>query len=300
MAQKKTYICLLGAIDERIMKGCRFMGYLLAATAATAPGVSQTGSTAQNADYTMLFCIISLLVCIVLPVGTILVAKLKYNGSLKQVLWGIPWFLVFSVLLPAVICSIFMPSYLDQEATSFEGTLITVIRITCGCVGLFLLTLFTRKRRGIGDALNLGIGYCMLECLYIAFLMTAYMVVMTSDDVDKIYAVREMRIFVQENNLVSGQEWRFIMKGLTAAVFCALQLSSAVVMSVAVHKKMYWMSLFVLAFGLAVRLPNRMHSFDAWFWGNYAVIIPYQIIVTVIICVISYMIWKKNKEEGIA
>lgn len=276
------------------------MKYLLTATVATASGINQSAAvTSSNADYTMLFCIISLLVCIALPLGTMLLAKLKYNGSFKQVLWGIPWFLIFSLILPAIVCAVFMPSYLDQEATSFDGTVITVVRIACGCLGLFLLTLFTRKRKGIGNALNLGIGYCMLECLYIAFLMAAYIVVMTSENVDKIYAVREMRIFVQDNNLVSGEEWRFIMKGLTAAVFCALQLSSAVVMSVAVHKKMYWMGLFVLVFGILIRLPNRLHSFDEWFWGNYAVIIPYQIIMTVIICVTAYLIWKKNKEEGI-
>lgn len=269
----------------------------LMATAASSGALSAGGTQSGGADYTMLFCIISLLICIGLPIGTILLAKLKYEGSLKQVLWGMLGYVVFSFVVPAVVCAIIMPNYMDQSATGEQAMGVTVIRTVCGIAGMFLLALFTRKRKGLGDALNLGMGFALLECLYIALLMVTYIVVITSEGVDRIESLRELRIFVQKNNLVAGQEWRFIMKGFTAVIFTALQLSSAVVIFVGIQKKAYWMGLFAVAFALAIRLPNMMHSYDAWVWGKYAVIIPYLAIATVLVSVIGYVIWKNNKDE---
>lgn len=277
------------------------MTQLLTATAASSGALSAVGSQSSGADYTMLFCIISLLICIALPTGIILLGKLKYEGSLKQVWWGMAGYVLFyfvlPAILPALVHTLFMPDYMDQTATSLETSVVTVLRIACGVLGLFLISVWTRKRNRLGDALNLGAGFFLMECLYIAFLMVAYIVVITSEDVDSIYIVREMRIFVQSNNLVEGQEWRFIMKGLTAVIFTALQLSSAVVVFVGVQKKSYWMALFAVGFGLAIRLPNRLHDFDSWIWGNYAVIIPYLIIASVIVSLIAYVIWKHHKDE---
>lgn len=274
--------------------------YLAAASAVTSGALSAAGTGKSSADYTVLLSILGILVCVGVPLGTILIGKLKYEGSLKQVLWGMAGFVVFTIILSALLGAIFMPDYLDQSATSFQAALIVVIKTVCEVSGMFLLFLFTRKKKGLGNALNLGAGYCIAECLSIVLLLVACLIVITSEDVDKIYGIiRELRLFVDEETIKAmikaGEEWKFIMKAFTAAVFCCLDLSVAVMMFIGVQKKMYWFGIICIGMELLIRLPNRLHSFDSWFWGNYAVIIPYLAVVTVMLCVSTYMVWKKQK-----
>lgn len=273
--------------------------YLAAASAVSSDALSTAGAGKGAADYTVLFSILGILVCVGVPLGTILIGKLKYEGSLKQVLWGMAGFVVFTMLLSALLGAVFMPKYSDQSATSFQAAIIVIIKAVCEVGGMFLLCLFTKKKKSLGDALNLGAGYCIAECLVIGFLLVAYLIVITSEDVDSIYMIRRLRIYVQSNNLVAGEEWKFIMRAFTAAVFCALDLSVAVMMFIGVQKQMYWFAIICLGMEFLIRLPNRLHSFDSWFWGNYAVIIPYLSIMAVIICVSTYMVWKKFGSETV-
>lgn len=273
--------------------------YLAVASAVTSGALSTAGAGKSSADYTVLLSILGILVCVGVPLGTILIGKLKYEGSLKQVLWGMAGFVVFTIILSALLGAIFMPNYLDQSATSFQATLIVVIKAVCEVGGMFLLFLFTRKKKGLGNALNLGAGYCIAECLSIGLLLVAYLIVITSEDVDRIYGIQELRLFIDEETIKAmikaGEEWKFIMKAFTAVVFCGLDLSVAVMMFIGVQKKMYWFGIICIGMELLIRLPNRLHSFDSWFWGNYAVIIPYLAVVTVMLCVSTYMVWKKQK-----
>lgn len=273
--------------------------YLAAASAVSSDALSTAGAGKGAADYTVLFSILGILVCVGVPLGTILIGKLKYEGSLKQVLWGMAGFVVFTMLLSALLGAVFMPKYSDQSATSFQAAIIVIIKAVCEVGGMFLLCLFTKKKKSLGDALNLGAGYCIAECFVIGFLLVAYLIVITSEDVDSIYMIRRLRIYVQSNNLVAGEEWKFIMRAFTAAVFCALDLSVAVMMFIGVQKQMYWFAIICLGMEFLIRLPNRLHSFDSWFWGNYAVIIPYLSIMAVIICVSTYMVWKKFGSETV-
>lgn len=267
-------------------------------TSAVSPEAVNTAKEAANNDYTVLFSIISLLVCIAIPTAVFLLGILKYEGSFKMTLWGILGYIVFSVILYALVSRVIFHNYLDQTATSFEAVVLILVRIVCEAAGMFLLLLWTKKKRkGLGNALMFGGGYCLLECLIVGILLVSYLVVMTSEDVEKVYFLRTLRVFVQSNNLVAGEEWKFIVKALTAAVFCALQLSSAAVMFVAVHTKKYWLAGAAVLFGVVIRLPNRLSSFDAWFWGNNAVILPYLAIMAVMISVIAYVIWRSNQSE---
>lgn len=269
--------------------------YLTAASAVTSDALSVAGAGKSAADYTVLFSILGILVCVGVPLGTILIGKLKYEGSLKQVLWGMAGFFVFTMALSAIMGAVFMPKYLDQAATEFQAAVIVIIKAVCEVCGMFLMFLFTKKKKGLGNALNLGAGYCIAECLVIGFLLVAYLIVITSEDVDSIDAIRELRMYVEGNNLVAGEEWKFIMKAFTAAVFCCLDISVCVVMFIGVQKKMYWFGIICIGMELLIRLPNRLHSFDSWFWGNYAVIIPYLAVMSVLLSVGTYMIWKKLK-----
>lgn len=271
---------------------------LLSAAATITPAASTAmGEQAGGMDYTVLFSILGLLVCIVLPVTVILVGIIKYKGAFRQTLWGIAGFVVFSFVLYSIIGAIFMPNYQDQTATDFEAIILIVIRVFCEVLGMYVLFWITRKRKSLGNALNLGAGYALTECVMIGFLLLCYLVVATSEDVDSIHILRDLRVYIQKNNLVAGKEWRFIMRGFTAAVFGGLQISSAVMVFIAVQKKVYWMGIVSVIFALLIRLPNRLHSFDSWFWGNYAVIIPYLAIMTIIACMTAYIMWQKNKDD---
>lgn len=256
--------------------------------------LSTNGAQTSSTDFTVLFSIIGLLVCIGFPTAVILLGILKYDGSFKQTLWGIVGYFGFTMILYSLVSTIFFSGYLDQEATSFEAFGLIVIRVICEALGMFLVLLFTKKRKGLGNALNFGAGYCIMECLIVGFLLVCYMIVITSEGIDSISGIRELRIYVQSNNLVEGEEWRFIMKAFTALIFCCLEMSSAVVMFIGVQQQKYWLGIVSIIFGLLIRLPNRMHSFDSWFWGNYAVIVPYLAVMTVIICVIAYVIWRNH------
>lgn len=274
------------------------MTQLLSATATVTSAASfVAGEQTGGMDYTVLFSILGLLICIILPITVILVGIIKHKGAFRQTLWGMAGFVVFSFILYSVVGAIFMPGYQDQTATDFEAIILIVIRVFCEVLGMYLLLMFTRKRKSLGNALNLGAGYALVECIMIGFLLLCYLMVATSEDIDSIHALRELRVYVQKNNLVAGKEWRFIMRGFTAAVFGGLQISSAVMVFIAVQKKVYWMGLVSVIFALLIRLPNRLHSFDSWFWGNYAVIIPYLAIMTIIACVTAYVMWQKNKDE---
>lgn len=270
--------------------------FLVLTSVAATDEISTVSAQTGNVDYTPLFCIIGLLVCVGLPIAMILTGILKYEGSIKQTLWGMIGFVVFSTMLYSFVSSIFFFGYLDQETTSFEATILIIIRIICEVAGMFVLLFFTRKKRGLGNALNFGAGYCIMECLIIGFLLAGYLIVSTSEGIESIDVLRELRVFVQDSNLVEGQEWRFIIKGFTALVFAGLQMSSAVVVFTAVQTKTYWLAGVPVIFGLLIRLPNRLHSFDSWFWGNYAIILPYLAIMTVIICVVAHILWKNNKD----
>lgn len=271
--------------------------FLILTSAASSNALSAAGGQSGGTDYTVLFSIIGLLVCIALPTAVILLAILKYEGSFKQILWGILGFVVFSTILNFLVSSIFFFDYLDQEATSFQASLLIIIRVICEVLGMFLLLKWTKKRKGLGNALNFGVGYCLPECLYVGFLLAGYLIISTSEGIDSIDFLRELRVFIQDSNLVAGQEWRFILRGFTVLVFGGLQISSAVVVFISVQTKKYWLAGIAVIFGLLIRLPNRLHSFDAWFWGNYAVILPYLAVMTVIICVTVYILWKNNKTE---
>lgn len=274
------------------------MTNLLIATAASSGALSTATGQSGGADYTIVFCIISLFLCIALPLGTILLGTLKWDGSVLQTVLGICGFIVFSVFIPSLISSILMPGFVEQEASGVQVSVSLVVKILCEALGMMLLLKLTAKKcKGLGNALNFGAGYCVVECFFIAFALVAYIIVILNEDVDKIYFLRELRVYIQKNNLVQGEEWRFILRGFTAVVFCAQQLSSAVVMFVAVQEKAYWLGLFSIAFALLIRLPNRLHSFDAWFWGRYAVIIPYLAVMAVLVSVVAYVIWKKSKER---
>lgn len=269
---------------------------LTLAAAASSGAVSTAGTQVSNTDYTVLFSMIGLLVCIGFPTATILIGILKYEGSFRQTLWGMAGYLLFTMLLYSIISTVCLSGYLDQEATDFEAAVLIVIRVICEAVGMLCLLSFTKKRRGLGNALTFGSAYCIMECLMVGVLLVAYMIVITSEGIDSISGMRTLRIYVQNKNLVAGEEWKFIMKAFTALIFCCLELSSAVVMFVGVQLKKYWLGIVSVLFGLLVRLPNRLHSFDSWFWGKYAVIIPYLAVITVIICVTAYAVWKNNRE----
>lgn len=274
------------------------MTQLLTLTATATSTASANNTTAAgNADFTVLFCIIGLLVCIGIPLATILLGVLKYEGSLKQTLWSIAGYIVFTLMLYSVVSAMVLPGYTDQTATNFEATILVIIRCFCEAIGMFLLLLFLRKRQGIGNALTFSAGYCFMECLMLGFILVCYLIVITSPGDNEISAIRELRIYVQDNNLVAGEEWRFIIKAFMAVIFCGLQLSSVVVMFVGVQLKKYWLGIVSVIFALLIRIPNRMHAFQVWFWGNNAIIIPYLAIMTVIICLIAYTIWKNNKDE---
>ena len=81
--------------------------FLILTSAASSNALSAAGGQSGGTDYTVLFSIIGLLVCIALPTAVILLAILKYEGSFKQILWGILGFVVFSTILNFLVSSIF-------------------------------------------------------------------------------------------------------------------------------------------------------------------------------------------------
>lgn len=274
------------------------MTQLLTLTATVSSGAVSTAGQISNTDYTVLFSILGLLICIGFPTALILLGTLKYDGSLLQTVAGMIGYLIFTMGLYSLISTICLHGYSDQEASDFEATVLIVIRVLCEVVGMAaMLHLARKKRKGIGNVLTFSAGYCIMECFIIGIFLVGFIIVITSEDVSRLSMLRTLRIYVQDKNLVAGEEWKFIMKSFTALVFCCLEVSMAAVTFVGVQLKKYWLPLFAVLFGLLVRIPNRLHPFDAWFWGNYAVIIPYLAIVTVIICVVAYLIWKNNKEE---
>lgn len=263
-------------------------------TVSSGAASAQPDQLSANVDFTIVFILISLVVSIVLPVFFILWGKIRHKGSIKQVFSGISGFILFKAMLPAILSVIFFPSFLDQSASSFEAGIQVVIVVICTELGRFLFLFSSRKKRTeFGNAITFGAGYCIMEVLIIVvgFLIPYLIVAISSDgsSIDGIY--RELRLFVLSDNLVSGKEWRFLVKGYICIVFGLLQLYTSVMMFTAVQKHKYWLIFLPVLFGLLIMLPNKMSSFNVWYWGNLAVILPYLGVMTVIGCLIAYYLW---------
>lgn len=281
---------------------------ILTATVNTAAQITESAigsvttttqpATAQVADFTILFIIISLLVSVILPIALIIWGKIKFKGSIFQIFSGIIGFLLFKLMLSNGVASMILPNYSDQNASSFEAGLFLVISIFCTEIGRFLLLYLSRKKRNeFGNAITFAGGYCLLETfvIVVGFLLPYLAVASGMESIEGFY--EELRIYVERANLVAGEEWRFLIKGFMSIVFCLLQVSVSVMMFVAVQKKRYWLIILPVLFDILILLPNRMSSFGAWYWGNLAVILPYLGIVTLISCLVAYYFWKDEYKE---
>lgn len=273
--------------------------FLCATVSATenAAGMPSAGATGGGMDFTAVFLIISLLVAIAIPVGGILFGKIKYKGSFKMTLWGILGHVGFYMFLSSIMSTIFLQGYLDQESTYVEATVYILIQVICMELGRFLLLFLTRKKRNSwGDGLMFATGYCIMDTIIIClFFVVPYLIIVLSSDGGQIDGMwRELRVFVKDSNLVEGEEWRFIVKALTSMVFCALQISSTMLMHIAIQKKEKWMVALPILVDVAIMIPNRMHSYDAWYWGNNFVILPYLTIMAAICCLVTYLMWKNR------
>lgn len=287
---------------DRIMTG------FLTATVTTAAQITESaiGSTTataqpaatQGADFTILFIVISLLVSVILPIALIIWGKVKFKGSIFQIFSGIIGFLLFKIIVSNGVASIILPTYSDQNASSFDAGLFVVITVFCTEIGRFLLLfLSNKKRKEFGNAITFGGGYCLIESFIIVagFLIPYLAVASGMESIEGFY--QELRIYVQQANLVAGEEWRFLIKGFMAVVFCLLQVSVSVMMFVAVQQKRYWLVILPVLFDILILVPNRMSSFGEWYWGNLAVILPYLAIVTLVSCLVAYNFWKNEYKE---
>lgn len=260
----------------------------------------QPGQMSAKADFTVVFILISLVVSIALPIVFVLWGKIKLKGSAKQVCAGMLGFVLFKAMLPAIISVILFPRFLDQSASSFEAGVQVVIIVICTELGRFLLLFLSRKKRTeFGNAVTLGSGYCIMEVLIVVvgFLIPYLLVAVGSEggSIDGLY--RELRVFVMSDNLVSGKEWRFLVKGFICIVFGLLQINTSVMMFTAVQKRKYWITILPVLFSLLIMIPNKMSGFEVWHWGNLAVILPYMGIVTVIGCLSAYYFWNTEYKE---
>lgn len=265
---------------------------LTAASSSAADAALQRG----GADFTAVFLIISIIVAVALPFSLLLYAKIKCKGSFVMPLWGMIGYVVFYVLISSLIGSIVLTGYSDQNATYFEGTVLIVLQIVCMEAGRYLILRFTHKKHNNwGDALMLSAGYCIFDTIVIAvFFLVPYLFIVLSPDGGSLDGMwRAMRVYVQDSNLVAGKEWRFIVKSLTSIVFCAMQISSTMLMYIAVYKKEKWMLLLPFAVDALIMIPNRLSSFDVWYFGNNFVIIPYLAVMAVLCCLFTYIMYKK-------
>ena len=142
-----------------------------------------------------------------------------------------------------------------------------------------------------------------MDMIAIAFFILPYLIIVLNPNVNQIDGVfRELRVFVKEENLVAGKEWRFLVKGLTSLVFCAMQMSSALLMHIAIQKNVKWLLLTPFAVDLLIMIPNRLSAFEVWFWKHNYVILPYLAVMAVLCCLFTYVMWKniyQVKEEAV-
>lgn len=281
---------------------------LTAAASATSSAVSSDAASAAAAqaskmDFTAVFLIISLIVAVALPVCILLFGKIKSKGSFTMTFWAMAGYIVFYVILSALLANLILRGYSDQNATYFEGTIFIVIQIICLEAGRFLLMFLKRKKHGTwGDALMLSGGYCLCDTIVIAvFFLVPYLIIVLSPNGGQIDGIfREMRVYVKDSNLVTGKEWRFIIKALTSLVFCSMQLCSTILMHICIAKKEKWMIILPFIIDALIMIPNRLSSFDVWYFGKNYVILPYLAVMAIAICLFTLAIYKnvyKRKEE---
>lgn len=271
------------------------MKNLLCLTTTTSGAVSNVVAD-SGMDFSAVFLIISLIVAVALPIGVLIYGKVKTKGSIKMTLWGIVGYVVFYIVLAALLTSVFLRGYSDQSSTYFEATVYVVIQFICLELSRFLILNFRKKKHGgFGDALLFGAGYCICDTIIIAVcFLVPYLVIILSPNGGSFDGIlRELRVYVKDANLVEGKEWRFIVKALTSFTFCAMQMSSAILMYIAIAKKEKWMLILPFAVDALIMIPNRLSSYDVWYFGNNFVIIPYLAIMAVLCCLFTYMMYKR-------
>ena len=270
------------------------MDKFLCLTSSSGAAVAAASGSGKM-DFTAVFLIISLIVAIVLPVSLLLYGKIKSKGSFVMTLWGMVGYIVFYVFLSSLLALIILRGYSDQSATYFEGAVYIVLQFVCMEIGRFLLLFLNRKKHGNwGDALMFSAGYCVLDTIVIAvFFIVPYLFIVLSPDGGQIDGIlREMRVYVKDSNLVSGKEWRFIVKALTSLVFCAMQISSTMLMYIAIAKKEKWMIILPFIVDALIMVPNRLSSFDVWYFGENYVILPYLTVIALLCCLLTFMMYK--------
>lgn len=272
------------------------MGDFLCLTNATGVASSAIAGEGTGMDFTAVYLIISLIVAIVLPVSILLFGKIKCNGSFIMTLKGMAGYLLFYVILSAFVAMLLLRGYSDQNATYFEVSVYVVIQFLCLELGRYILLRMSGKKRGQwGDALMFSGGYCICDTLVIAvFFLVPYLIIVLSPDGGSIDGLlREMRVYVKDSNLVPGKEWRFIVKALTSLVFCAMQMSSTLLMHIAIAKKERWMIVLPVIIDALIMIPNRLSVLNVWYFGNNFVIIPYLAVIAVLSCLFTFMMYKK-------
>lgn len=271
------------------------MNHLLcAADLATGSSLTSGAAAGSKFDFTPVFLIISLTVAIALPIGLIILGKLKHKGSLLMTLKGMLGYFAFYMILALILSLILLPNYSDQNSTYVEASIYVTLQIICLEGGRFLLLFMGRKKRGAwGDGILFGAGYCLMDMIAIAFFLLPYLIIVLNPNVTQIDGVlRELRVFVKEENLVSGKEWRFLIKGMTSLVFFAMQMSSTLLMHISIQKNIKWLLFTPLAVDLLIMIPNRLSAYNVWFWKHNYVILPYLAVMAILCCLFTYIMWK--------
>lgn len=255
-------------------------------------------------ESTMVYLIISLILCIVGPIGFAIFNSRKAGISTKSMLAGVIVYIVF-VLIGGLLDRLFVKegNFIDTNMLAYaiyrslSGGVIQVL----GC--FFGMKVIVKSEKSPAHALHYGIGYGIIGCTMIGT-MTLLNNITLANQLKKVGydGVMELLDPVSQQKLESSIEMLYkdnyvcLLSGIEKLIGFALTIAISVIVYQSIKtngKKIYLVyglvAYFVANFvtGLYCRSENVSIIFaECW----YA-------IVTIAVCVFAFVLYKKNVEE---
>jgi uncharacterized membrane protein YhfC len=213
----------------------------------------------------IVFMTVSAILAIGVPVCLFVVFRKKFNLKVVPMLFGVAGFIVFALVLEAIVHRIVLGRFLSP------GNKVLYILYGAFMAGIFEETarfiafkILKRKYEGIGTALSYGIGHGGIESILIAGLgminSIATSIIINAGKIETITGKLQGETLVAAYNqiagLVTAAPYMFLVSGIERLMAIAVQLSLSVIVFYAVFgKKKAWLYPLAIVLHAMVDIP---------------------------------------------
>jgi len=236
----------------------------------------------------IVFMVVSAILAIGVPVCLFVVFRKKFNLKVVPMLFGIAGFVVFALVLEALVHRIVLGRFLSP------GNKVLYILYGAFMAGIFEETarfiafnILKRKYQGIETALSYGIGHGGIESILIAGIAMintiATSIIFNTGNIESITGKLQGDALAAVNNqivgLITAAPYMFLVSGIERVMAIAVQLSLSVIVFYAVFgKKKVWLYPLAIVFHAMIDIVAMIYQTGG---------IKNIFVVEVIVCVLA-------------